>query len=146
MSRDYEVGWGKPPKASRFKKGQSGNPKGRRPKEARSVTMRQMRRDFLRAMETEIEANIPGGPGKVTFGEAIIWQQILQAAKGNFQSAKLVMEWRRQFTEDHVRAHPDLMNSLEIGEQMHANSATSEELNHHSMKVFNDLRKMTRKI
>ena len=27
--RGYEVGYGKPPKATRFKKGQSGNPKGR---------------------------------------------------------------------------------------------------------------------
>src|SRR5215469_5153687 len=27
--RDYEVGYGKPPRSSRFKKGQSGNPRGR---------------------------------------------------------------------------------------------------------------------
>ena len=30
--RDYEVGRGKPPVHSRFKKGQSGNPRGPRPK------------------------------------------------------------------------------------------------------------------
>jgi hypothetical protein len=29
--RSYEVGYGKPPKHSRFKPGQSGNPKGRKP-------------------------------------------------------------------------------------------------------------------
>ena len=29
MSKDYAVGYRKPPKASRFKPGQSGNPKGR---------------------------------------------------------------------------------------------------------------------
>ena len=29
MSDDYEVGYGKPPKDKQFKKGQSGNPKGR---------------------------------------------------------------------------------------------------------------------
>jgi hypothetical protein len=28
MPGDYEVGYGKPPKHSRFRKGQSGNPKG----------------------------------------------------------------------------------------------------------------------
>ena len=32
---DYEVGYGKPPKSSRFKKGKSGNPKGR-PKGAKN--------------------------------------------------------------------------------------------------------------
>ena len=34
--QDYDVGYGKPPKHSQFKKGQSGNPKGR-PKNARGV-------------------------------------------------------------------------------------------------------------
>jgi len=29
MSNDYEVGYKKPPKQGRFKKGQSGNPRGR---------------------------------------------------------------------------------------------------------------------
>lgn len=35
-SGDYDVGYGKPPKASRFKPGQSGNPRGR-PKVAKRV-------------------------------------------------------------------------------------------------------------
>jgi hypothetical protein len=34
---DYEVGYGKPPKATQFKKGQSGNKKGR-PKKSRNFT------------------------------------------------------------------------------------------------------------
>ena len=29
MGRDHDAGYGKPPRHSRFKKGQSGNPKGR---------------------------------------------------------------------------------------------------------------------
>jgi hypothetical protein len=29
VSGEYEVGYGKPPKHSRFKKGKSGNPQGR---------------------------------------------------------------------------------------------------------------------
>ncbi|WP_233493474.1 DUF5681 domain-containing protein, partial [Ruegeria atlantica] len=35
-TKEFEVGYGKPPKATRFKKGQSGNPKGR-PKASKNV-------------------------------------------------------------------------------------------------------------
>ncbi|MCY3732928.1 MAG: DUF5681 domain-containing protein, partial [Chloroflexi bacterium] len=38
MERKYDVGFGKPPKHSRFKKGKSGNPKGR-PKGSRNFSM-----------------------------------------------------------------------------------------------------------
>lgn len=42
--RDYEVGKGKPPKETRWKKGQSGNPKGRPPakRDARTMSMSQL--------------------------------------------------------------------------------------------------------
>lgn len=37
MSDDYEVGYRKPPRHSQFKPGQSGNPKGRPPKETTNL-------------------------------------------------------------------------------------------------------------
>jgi hypothetical protein len=37
--RGYEVGYGKPPKHSRFKPGQSGNPKGRKPGSRNVMTL-----------------------------------------------------------------------------------------------------------
>ena len=43
-----KAGYGRPPIDGRFKKGTSGNPRGRPPKIERSLTPRQMRRDFLR--------------------------------------------------------------------------------------------------
>lgn len=36
MTKSYRIGYGKPPKGTRFKKGQSGNPKGR-PKRAKNL-------------------------------------------------------------------------------------------------------------
>lgn len=143
---DYEVGYGKPPKASQFRKGQSGNPKGRRPKEARSVTVRQIRRDVLRALETEMDATVPGQPGRKTVAELIIWKQIEQALKGDHRSARFLLELRKEFTEEHMKAHPDVMAALETGERMHGNSNSSEDLNRHSIKVFNELRELTKKV
>ena len=36
---DYEIGFGRPPKSTRFKPGQSGNPKGRPPKSSNATTI-----------------------------------------------------------------------------------------------------------
>ena len=43
VKTNYEVGYGKPPEASKFKKGKSGNPKGR-PKGARNKLPKQVNR------------------------------------------------------------------------------------------------------
>lgn len=43
--RPYEVGYGKPPKHSRYKKGQSGNRKGRKPRVKNASTLIQMELD-----------------------------------------------------------------------------------------------------
>jgi len=39
---DYEVGYGKPPKKNQFKKGQSGNPQGRKKKSQRKTDMKSL--------------------------------------------------------------------------------------------------------
>ena len=36
-SADYDIGYGKPPEDTRFKKGQSGNPRGRPKKQPKDV-------------------------------------------------------------------------------------------------------------
>jgi hypothetical protein len=63
--KDYEVGYGKPPKSGQFKKGQSGNAKGR-PKGTK---------DFVSALLKELSSSIfiieNGRRSKVTKGRAI---------------------------------------------------------------------------
>jgi len=54
--RDYEVGYCQPPKATRFKKGQSGNPNGR-PKEAKGISA---------SLRRELEAKITVTEGQQT--------------------------------------------------------------------------------
>jgi len=50
----YVIGYGKPPKSSRWKKGQSGNPKGR-PKGSRGL-----RTDLDRELETKLTITVKG--------------------------------------------------------------------------------------
>lgn len=74
-SADYDVGFGKPPKHTQFKKGQSGNPKGRRKKSKNLNTL----------LEAELESRITVREGdqekSLTKRQAII-KRIVQGALG----------------------------------------------------------------
>ena len=51
--RDYEVGRGKPPVHTRFKKGQSGNPRGPRPKNLPALLIEALKRSLAQESEGE---------------------------------------------------------------------------------------------
>lgn len=86
MSDDYEVGYRKPPKKNQFKKGQSGNPKGR-PKKSRSRAS---------LMEEELNRQITVKEGNKTItmtkSEAVVKQLVNKAIKGDARAAKVVLE------------------------------------------------------
>lgn len=75
-SVDYEVGYGRPPKATRFKPGQSGNPKGRTPGHANLATYLQ---DELRRTVSITEN---GRRRKVTKAEVLAKAAVNGALKG----------------------------------------------------------------
>jgi len=56
---DYEVGYGKPPKATRWKKGQSGNPRGR-PKGSRGLKT-DLHAELVSRMEIQINGQRVSG-------------------------------------------------------------------------------------
>ncbi len=62
--RDYEVGHGKPPVGSRFQKGQSGNPGGRRATTAPAV--------LVRTLHEEVVVAAKGRREKTTRREVVI--------------------------------------------------------------------------
>ena len=93
--QDYDVGYRKPPAASLFKKGQSGNPKGR-PKGKRNASS-----VIMRALGAKVVINENGRRREVTKFEAAITQLANKAAQGDLRALNLVMALMR-FAEERV--------------------------------------------
>lgn len=73
----YEVGYGKPPKHTRFQKGQSGNPRGRKKKD---TTIRAIMKKII--AET-VTAKLPEGEQRMTALEFVLRSLLNRAAKGD---------------------------------------------------------------
>ena len=84
MPDDEEVGYGKPPKHSRFKKGRSGNPRGR-PKGAKNL-----KTELEEELGELIVVREGGKPKKVTKLRAIIKGQTAKGAHGDTKAATFV--------------------------------------------------------
>lgn len=85
MTKDDKVGYRNPPKAHRFKKGASGNPRGRPPKEKSHKAIC----DKLLGKEIKI---LQGGKAlKVSAFEAILLAQLQLALKGDTKAASLIL-------------------------------------------------------
>ena len=79
--RDYEVGYSKPPRHTRFTKGQSGNPRGRAPGAKNLKTL------LIDALNELVVVTENGGRRTISKGQAIIKQIVNQSAKGDWRAA-----------------------------------------------------------
>lgn len=84
---DYEVGRGKPPVHTRFQKGRSGNPSGRK---KRMPTIEDL---LIRELEQTIVITGPGGRRqRITMQHAMIKTLVRDAVKGDKQALKIIAE------------------------------------------------------
>jgi hypothetical protein len=91
----YEVGYGKPPVASRFAKGQSGNPKGR-PRGAKSkrpaLNEERLKDIILDEAYRDITVRDGGRSVTVPMAQAIVRAMAVNAAKGQHRAQRLFAE------------------------------------------------------
>jgi hypothetical protein len=87
--RDYKVGYGKPPRHTRFTKGRSGNPRGR-PSGAKNFTTL-----LNAALNEPVIVTENGGRRKVTKREAIITQLVNRSATADFRAIKILLDMVR---------------------------------------------------
>lgn len=104
MNKPYKVGYKKPPIYSRFVKGASGNPKGRRPKDKdrwykpiRSVCDIQER--FIRLAEKKIPVTINGKRRMITRIDAVVELLLAKALSNHTPSMRLVFKSYYQYAE-----------------------------------------------
>jgi hypothetical protein len=99
---EYEVGYSKPPKQTRFKRGRSGNPAGR-PKGSKSL------KTFLMAAWDEIvTVNENGVSKQISKREAAAKQLANRAAMGDLPTIKVLAEYlagTEDKEEDKIRSH-----------------------------------------
>ena len=94
--RDYEVGYGKPPRHTRFEPGQSGNPRGR------PLGAKNMKTLLSKALNELVVVTEPGGRRKVSKREAIVTQLVNRSAKADYKAIQILLGMLRD-----IEGHAD---------------------------------------
>lgn len=90
---DYAVGYAKPPQHSRFKKGQSGNPKGR-PRGSINI-----RTAMIEVLKESVTVTENGRQSKISRPQALARQAFTQAFKGNAKFFDILLQTGEQWEE-----------------------------------------------
>jgi hypothetical protein len=99
--RDYEVGYGKPPPHTRFKKGQSGNPRGR---PAGAKNLKTLLTD---ALNEPVVVTENGGHRKITKRQAIVTQLVNRSATADWRAIKILFDILRDIEVQTEAASPE---------------------------------------
>ena len=108
---DYEIGYGKPPRASRFQEGVSGNPKGR-PKGSRNLAT-----IVLKESRQRVRVNGPHGIRTVTKLEAVVMQLTNKSAQGDPRATRELIPLVER-SEESVAAGMAPLSSNELDQQV----------------------------
>jgi len=112
QQRDYSVGYGKPPRHTRFTKGQSGNPRGR-PRGAKNLKTL-----LSEALNECVIVTENGGRRKVTKREAIITQLVNRSATADWRAIKILLDLVREIEDQSDPAPPETSAFSEADEKV----------------------------
>ena len=114
--RDHAVGYGKPPVANRFQKGQSGNPAGRRPSTKKLVD--------LMAEALSRQSGFPNTDGTwMTQAEVIFSVLVAQAAGADLKAKRLLFDVMIKLQRANICWPQDRLPEIRLddsGEDAHA--------------------------
>lgn len=122
----YEVGYGKPPKASRFQKGQVGNPKGRPP------GAKNFKTNVRNALNSPVRMKLDGKLKKVSSQEATLKTLFEQAlVKRNMRAIQAVLELGRLYDDEEPASEVSALSDqddalLKAFVERHANEKLEE--------------------
>lgn len=97
MSEEYEVGYGRPPKATQFKPGESGNPRGR-PKGTKNL-----KTDLKEELAEMLVVREGDQPRKISKQRALLKSLTAKAIKGDVRAGAVVL----QMVERHLEVDAD---------------------------------------
>src|SRR5262245_59960499 len=92
-NKDYTIGYGRPPAHSRFQKGQSGNPRGRR-KRSRNV-----RTVLAAALNVMVRAREGEKIRNLSAMELLMLKQMERALKGDHRAFSKIMDLTLRYPE-----------------------------------------------
>ena len=101
------VGYKRPPIASRWKKGQSGNPGGRKKGSLN------LRTDLLAELAKVIQINEDGAVRRITKQRALLKSLAVRGIKGDAKAAHLILNLMVRLLEPEQAEKPDAMVSAE---------------------------------
>jgi hypothetical protein len=138
------VGYGNPPIDRRFKKGASGNPRGRPPKSERAFSIRQIYADIIQAGEVELDINIGAKRERLPAFMVGLRKLNLMAAQGDLKAIRMSIDVRREALKHNAVANKRLHDVLEdMEKEALANGHLSP--NHDFFKQLNRWRMRTRR-
>jgi hypothetical protein len=93
MSDDYEVGYGRPPRRTQFRKGRSGNPSGR-PRGTKNL-----RTIVKRELNSPIQIREDGKPRTIRRNEAIVKGMVADALQGKDRPRERLLDYAERIEQ-----------------------------------------------